>query len=94
MEVPAKLAFSSEYRTRGIRGALGLSDHGFCWEPDMIQMYAREEGFLRVGLEVGEGGSWMEDISNGRDYKSSWGVNRTVMEDEQETDGASFRLKQ
>ena len=40
MRVPAKLVFSAKYRSNGIFGALGLSDHGFCRASDMVQVRA------------------------------------------------------
>ena len=48
----AKIAFSKRYRSYGICGAFGLSDHGSGEEPDMVQtcMGGRE------GISTGGGG--------------------------------------
>ena len=61
MKYPTKLASSRTYRSYGILGALGLSDHGGARESDMAEMYAKEGGSRRmVGSKAGWGDFKME----------------------------------
>lgn len=48
MRVPANHVFSKRYSGYGIFGALGLLDHGFFWELDMVQC-------ARGGRDFGRG---------------------------------------
>lgn len=64
MNLPARVAFSQKYRSREIRGAFGLSDHGFCEKLDMTQKPTMEGDMTlaELGQVLGEG-SVMEEMA-------------------------------
>lgn len=75
MSFPAIVAFSQKYRSYGICGAFGLSDHGFCEEVDMAQRCTKR----REGTSVeGKTELWVGEIQERRKISELDGKKRRV----------------
>ena len=61
MSSPAKAAFSQKYRSYGICGAFGLSDHGFWSDMGQVQTCTRRRE--EVSMD-GEGGRDLKQESD------------------------------